>query len=103
MTHTPGPWLIREGDEWTTDIVTAEGNNECGDVMYWNVASYNRQRDEAEANAYLIAAAPDLLEALESLINDSECSCTFESAASGHNLCAFCEAKTAIAKARGER
>ena len=66
--HTPGPWLIQRGDEWADGIVTLHGHNEDGTPMYWTVASYNRRRDEAEANARLIAAAPELLEALKELI-----------------------------------
>lgn len=61
--HTPGPWLIRKGDEWTNSIVTAEGENTQGEPMFWEVASYNLLRPEARANARLIAAAPELLEA----------------------------------------
>jgi hypothetical protein len=57
--HTPGPWLIQQGDEWADGIVTLHGHNEDGTPMYWTVASYNRRRDEAEANARLIAAAPE--------------------------------------------
>jgi len=67
MKHTPGPWLIQQGDEWTDGIVTLHGHNEDGTPIYWTVASYNRQRDEAKANARLIACAPELLEALRPL------------------------------------
>ena len=71
--HTPAPWIIREGDEWTCDIVTEDGVNVNGDKMYWSVASYNRTRDEAEANAKLIAVAPEMLALLikvRSRLND---------------------------------
>jgi len=57
---TPGPWLIRQGDEWTNSIVTLEGKNTEGEDMHWEVASYNLRRDEAKANAALIAAAWDM-------------------------------------------
>jgi hypothetical protein len=67
MKHTPGPWLIQQGDEWTDGIVTLHGHNEDGTPIYWTVASYNRQRDEAKANARLIAAAPELLAALKDI------------------------------------
>ena len=63
--HTPGPWYIVEGDEWTTDIAT--NTPEQG---IWTVASANKRRDEYKANMRLIAAAPDLLYALEQIIND---------------------------------
>jgi len=66
--HTPGPWIVYAGDEWTDGIVTLEGYNAGGEPMYWTVASYNRRRDEAEANARLIAAAPDMLNALLDLV-----------------------------------
>lgn len=63
--HTPGPWIIREGDEWTHDVVTHHGELPDGSPNAWNVASINGRRDEAKANLALIAAAPDLLEALQ--------------------------------------
>jgi len=59
--HTPGPWEIVKGDEWTTDIGTPEGEYDDGRKRHWNVASVNKRRDEWEANRCLIAAAPDLL------------------------------------------
>lgn len=62
--HTPGPWVIRQGDEWTNSIVTQHGTLPNGEANDWEVASYNLRRDEAKANARLIAAAPELLEAL---------------------------------------
>ena len=65
--HTPGPWLVQAGDEWADGIVTLEGHNENGTPMYWTVASYNRRRDEADANARLIASAPDMLQALQAV------------------------------------
>lgn len=66
--HTPGPWLVQAGNEWADGIVTLEGHNENGTPMYWTVASYNRRRDESDANARLIASAPELLAALKRLI-----------------------------------
>lgn len=66
--HTPGPWEIVNGDEWTTDIATSDGEYEDGRKRHWNVASVNRRRDEWEANRRLIAAAPDLLQALKRLV-----------------------------------
>ena len=72
MKHTPGPWLIRKGDEWTHDIVTIDGEMPDGTPSYWNVASANHLRDEVKANVRLIAAAPDLLAALEALCRQME-------------------------------
>ena len=68
--HTPAPWYrIPRGDEWSRwgrgDIGTKEPKPETMDGdNWWTVASVNGLRDEADANANLIAAAPELLEAL---------------------------------------
>ena len=54
MTHTPGPWTLHVGSGREAYIEAMEGDvliAECHD-------------GEAEANARLIAAAPELLEAL---------------------------------------
>ncbi len=61
--HTPGPWVIVRGDEWTTDVATVEGELPDGRPAHWNVASVNKRRDEWEQNRLLITAAPELLEA----------------------------------------
>ena len=92
--HTPGPWLVQAGDEWADGIVTLEGHNENGTPMYWTVASYNRRRDEADANARLIASAPDMLEALCALVLGID--------AGGATLDDMRYARAAIAKATGE-
>lgn len=55
--------------------------------------------DEDMANGHLIAAAPDLLDALEAYYGRHKCGC-------GHPACNDCErdrvAEAALAKARGE-
>ena len=53
--HTPGPWVIRE-----QDII---GNEQNGYICTWSGRS---------ANANLIAAAPDLLIELESMVDQYE-------------------------------
>ncbi len=58
--HTPGPWKT-DGDEI---ILSSDGRN-LADVWTEFAAI---PRDEAVANARLIAAAPELLEALPALI-----------------------------------
>jgi hypothetical protein len=57
--HTPGPWTVNEGD---ADPNTSLVQFSCGFV------EVNGSRNRREANARLIAAAPDLLEALDGLI-----------------------------------
>jgi hypothetical protein len=60
--HTPGPWKV-ESD----GMAIALG----GEVITSRFAPENAYADEARANARLIAAAPELLNALRRLINDN--------------------------------
>ncbi len=60
MSHTPGPWRTHLVD--STSVVDA-----TGDEVAWMQGAYKTDSDveRMEANARLIAAAPDLLEALK--------------------------------------
>jgi len=61
--HTPGPWLIAENGK---TFVYALGTNQTN-VFWCDVQSAGSEKasdQEKQANAALIAAAPDLLEAL---------------------------------------
>ena len=60
--HTPGPWEINKDDTGMNDSGTIEAS---GIVIVPDV--YGRSKGEADANAHLIEAAPDLLLALEDL------------------------------------
>ena len=82
--HTPGPWDIREGfrsDTW--EVFPTRGAPPDDGFSAWAelatvVADYNDDdMSEGEANARLIAAAPELLAALQALdllidFNDDE-------------------------------
>ena len=73
--HTPGPWNYSTSQEgWSFDIYQAEDaayTKESSDVATLFVRSVKCDPKETqEANARLIAAAPDLLEALQNLEND---------------------------------
>lgn len=60
MKHTKGPWKVFKGaDRYIIDL-----NGES----YWIQREGFSGNDEQRANANLIAAAPDLLEALEILV-----------------------------------
>ena len=73
MSHTPGPWHYRRGDEWSHSVVTHHGTLPDGSQNCWTVADINKMREpEHEANARLIAAAPELLEALKRLLTDED-------------------------------
>lgn len=105
--HTPGPWIVDEDDplcvgtpkSWypkqVYDVVTVlEGGDEY-------TAKANRK---AEANARLIAAAPDLLEALKAIIAERD---RFlipdqENAPAGTLDYLYNNGRAAIAKAEGK-
>jgi hypothetical protein len=60
--HTPGPWRKQSG---VTYISVIDGNNRP--ILHNASPEVGVSREEHEANASLIAAAPDLLEALEAM------------------------------------
>lgn len=69
MTHTPGPWEAGTNPKYNPDrnpsnfyVVRPKGEFPHGG---WIADCGYPYDEEREANAYLIAAAPELLEALE--------------------------------------
>jgi hypothetical protein len=84
--HTPGPWKfgsISNGDFYKRNIAGADG--------YHVALTSSRDDAEVDANARLIAAAPELLEALQAIID------------TGLSTSKIGAAKIAIAKATGEQ
>ena len=61
--HTPGPWKQNEDTGMNDSGVILD---HIGTVIVTDI--YGRTDEEAEANANLIAAAPDLLAALEAAV-----------------------------------
>lgn len=109
MKHTPGPWRIEDKDTFPY-IEADQGkkwNNPTICHLYQDVTPFDsvtcgawlKAFDNATANARLIAAAPDLLNALERIVK--------ELGASGYKgdteepSCIH-TARAVIAKARGE-
>lgn len=90
MKHTPGPWdrNIKAGGKYP--IIFAGRNQHVAQ------ACQQKNPDETEANISLIAAAPDLLAALEALLDPA----TNEDG--GWYTDARRAARAAIARARGE-
>ena len=94
--HTPGPWaycwaygrrvLVFQKGEATIAAVTYDGDNEI---------------PQAEANARLIAAAPDLLLELDNCL-DLLVTCFPDSPDNSRIGVAVTKARAAIAKATGE-
>lgn len=94
--HTPGPWVINHSglQEPTGDYdhIHAESNRALQAIC--KVV----RRHDSKANAKLIAAAPDLLEALEALLDWGRDWTSPNDPHSPHEL--LVNACTAIAKAR---
>ncbi len=73
--HTPGPWKINETDYSNAYGIECEVNGiqhtVCTDQFCY--PNFKKDRDpEKLANAKLIAAAPELLEALQDIIKISD-------------------------------
>jgi hypothetical protein len=67
MNHTPGPWKLDEHQNDAYHLVGARQDYSDESLIFrmdCNVAS-----QETDANACLIAAAPELLEALHNLVS----------------------------------
>ncbi|WP_123138887.1 hypothetical protein [Enterobacter genomosp. O] len=102
MKHTPGPWFIKPVSNATVEgnlnIIQTESSTGKGYHVSYSASWDDNEvtKLEAQANANLIAAAPDLLEALQELIflyeHDEGCK----------ELTEYKRAKTAISKALGE-
>lgn len=60
--HTPGPWKVVNFDGNVSSEIRAENGVMVGNP-YGPAGRWAEVREEHEANANLIAAAPDLLEA----------------------------------------
>ncbi len=77
--HTPGPWFVAPADKWVMpDGAFAQwgrydisaGSADSAAVNYYRVASASNvsNSDANEANARLMASAPDLLAALQEVL-----------------------------------
>jgi hypothetical protein len=88
--HTPGPWEMRRDGF----VYAANGERVCSPHSTLpDSAKWSKQLQDLRATARLIAAAPDLLDALEDMLG-------WQTLAPDDVVAA---ARAAIAKARGER
>lgn len=62
--HTPGPWNYQEWGRLILD--SGQGSSQ----LQVATVALNTRRDEGTANAHLIAAAPDLLHAVQCLMGE---------------------------------
>ena len=69
--YMPGPWFVdqdpRPGMQWNREIVADADHTIC---FMTHSDGHNLKRDKA--NARLVAAAPELLEALQALLEEAE-------------------------------
>ena len=65
--HTPGPW-----EWWSSNSYYRLSHNSDGDVLYAYIATNDGHPcvQVGEADRALIAAAPELFEALEAIVTD---------------------------------
>ena len=65
--HTPGPWTIHKQNAYHISYVVRGGKkeNQIAQCFNWQDKGFDVN---SEANAQLIAAAPDLLEALKMML-----------------------------------
>lgn len=102
MKHTPGPWTVQFEREATNH--TEDHRHDILDSQAKYLGRFTRSGmtdyEESKANARLIAAAPELLEALE---HTHTWLCEhFGDIGDGSMECLCQEVEAAIAKAKGE-
>lgn len=103
--HTPGPWFAGYRRAGSILSVKDSDGSVIAEICQWKTSTDWSVKDEPPMNANLIAAAPDLLEALAGLfeIGDVFGSAIEHKDPHCQSFDSWAEtAKAAIAKARGE-
>ena len=68
--HTPGPWIAAKPSSKVGLPIVSQSGRSIANVAYFNLGKQFANHDaESEANARLIAVAPELLEALGDIAN----------------------------------
>ena len=95
--HTPGPWFIEREWDMQPGTICILGDGMDGQPWLVCCGSDDCSADEVlEANANLIAAAPDLLAACQEFVRKVE-------SGEARSRRSYAQMKAAIAKARGEQ
>ena len=95
--HTPGPWHLKIDGSGIMHIKTAGGTSLMSNSNYGYPPAY-------EADWHLIAAAPELLEALETLLALNENYSAFGGEIYRDRIDRACgNARAVLKKARGEK
>lgn len=95
--HTPAPWTVGEYDENELAVVTTEHTVALLDQAYF---CKRLSPSECIANAQLIAAAPEMLAALEKLLSVIDTHLSASDKMHAFNRFAVVEAEQALAKAK---
>ena len=90
--HTPGPWYFNERSKQRQPIIASEATPNSVAVVYDHASD-----EQVQANAHLIAAAPELLASLEGLLAESMVDVSEQVDIRARQV----QARAAIAKARG--
>ena len=105
MKHAPGPWQIGTWGEHTpheikTYDILIEDINEDADIAH---AQKRYTKEQTEANARLIAVAPDMLNVLIEFCEDNcnDCDFTCDDDSEFVTFCGLKSAKKIIEKATG--
>lgn len=107
--HTPGPWRAEQDVRFykNTGIFTGKNPDAYGNQNAWGIYGDHHliarleeespwlSQEAIDANAHLLAAAPDLLEALEEFVN------YYPAGINPYLDAAWVKAKAAIAGAKG--
>ena len=109
MGHTPGPWVVAGDSIHDRETKYESDGARTGDTACRIATTEIMARQgEQEANARLIAAAPDMLEALEEVMGELDveglpCPLCGRNLTIGHrHNCLWHVVASAIRKARGE-
>jgi hypothetical protein len=94
--HTPGPWNVETANKYGEIRITASATKKHTYLIALTSPDCPDSQTQ-EANTSLMAAAPDLLAALESLLPAYD-----DARAAGHGEILIAQARAAIAKAKGE-
>jgi len=100
--HTPGPWFYEISDNCESEFTIHSDYSQIGMIERWNGDDDQEVMAEAEANARLVAAAPDLLEALEQAVQALNTAPRFavpHLSTDSYQIAAFCD--HAIIKVKG--
>ena len=91
MNHTPGPWRVSASKRGGFDIVADNRGTHGGPFVVASRNDIDHRSEESLANCRLIAAAPEMLEALQAVL-----------ASGGEDWeTGACVIRAAIAKAEG--